>query len=108
MGSLWLGGAGFPAWEARANGGEIWGISFVTILHDFDNRSLMLLFWDYITFCMYNAFNQRQYARTFPAVGWPVSISYNSSTDFNARFIFSALSLAVVLWRVPHSSLGPP
>jgi hypothetical protein len=41
-GKLWLGGAGFPAWEARANAGEIWGISFVTIFHNFDDWSLMI------------------------------------------------------------------
>lgn len=32
---------------------------------------------------MYNAFNQRQYARSFPGVGWLVSISYKSSTGYD-------------------------
>lgn len=49
----------------------------------FDKIFILLSSGKYITFCMYNAFKQRLYARSYPGGEWPVLISYNSSTTSN-------------------------
>jgi hypothetical protein len=66
-GKLVAGRSGFPAWEARANAGEIWGISFVTIFRDFDDWEFDALVFGIILYFVCTTLSINASMPPFPA-----------------------------------------